>query len=62
MKTYEVTITETLEMTVEVEAKNRLEAEQIISDRWRNGDYILDAETFQGVTFRAHLPERTHER
>lgn len=35
MKTYEVTITETLEMTVEVEAKNRLEAEQIISDRWK---------------------------
>lgn len=33
MKTYKVTITETLEMTVEVEAKNRLEAEQIISDR-----------------------------
>lgn len=62
MKTYEVTITETLEMTVEVEAKNRLEAEQIISDRWKNGDYILDAETFQGVAFRARLPERTHER
>lgn len=62
MKTYEVTITETLEMTVKIEAGNRLEAEQIISDRWRNGDYILDAETFQGVTFRARLPERTHER
>lgn len=62
MKTYEVTITETLEMTVEVEAKNRLEAEQIISDRWRNGDYILDAETFQGVTLQARLPERTYER
>ena len=62
MKTYKVTITETLEMTVEVEAGNRLEAEQIISDRWRNGDYIHDAETFQGVTFKARLPERTHER
>lgn len=62
MKTYKVTITETLEMTVEVEAGNRLEAEQIISDRWRNGDYILDAETFQGVTFQARLPERTYER
>ncbi len=62
MKTYEVTITETLRMTVEVEAKNRLEAEQIVSDRWRDGDYILNAEAFQGVTFRARLPERTHER
>ena len=38
MKQYKVTITETLKMTVEVEAKDRWEAEQLVADNWRNGD------------------------
>ena len=49
MKEYDVTITETLEMTVAVEAESREEAQQIASDNWKNGDYILDADHF---TFR----------
>ena len=53
MREFEVTITETLKMTVTVEAKNRDEAEQIVSDNWRNSDYILDADNFTGVEFDA---------
>lgn len=40
MREYEVTITETLEMTVAVEAESREEAQQIASDNWKNGDFI----------------------
>ena len=36
MKEYDVTITETLKMTVTVKAESQLEAEQIVSDNWRN--------------------------
>ena len=46
MKTYKVKITETLEKVVEVEAEDRDEAEQIVSDAWHNSEYILDAEDF----------------
>ena len=52
MREYEVTITETLEMTVAVEAESREEAQQIASDNWKNGDYNLDADHFKDVTFR----------
>ena len=51
MREYEVTITETLEMTVTVEAESREEAQQIASDNWKNGDYILDADSFRDVEF-----------
>ena len=53
MKEYKVTITETLKMNVFVEAESRLEAEQIVSDRWNNSEYILDAENFVGADFEA---------
>lgn len=52
MREYEVTITETLEMTIAVEAESREEAQQIASDNWKNGDYILDADHCKDVTFR----------
>jgi hypothetical protein len=48
---FEVTIIETLEKTITVTAKNRDEAEQMVKDNWRAGDYILDAECFTGVEF-----------
>ena len=53
MKEYKVTTTETLKMNVFVEAESRLEAEQIVSDRWNNSEYILDAENFVGADFEA---------
>ena len=39
MKEYDVTITETLKMTVTVEAESQLEAEQMVSDNWRGQFY-----------------------
>lgn len=61
MKAYEVTITETLRMKVEAEAESREEAEQLVSDRWRNAEYILDAESFAGVDFKARLQHRNRD-
>ena len=52
-KNYKVRITETLTMTVDVEAHSSDEAEQIASDNWHNSDYILDAGNFVGVEFEA---------
>lgn len=51
MKLFKVTIAETLKLTVEVEANNKAEAEQTVSDNWRNSEYILDADNFHGVKF-----------
>jgi hypothetical protein len=51
MQKYKVKITKILEMTVEVEAENESSAEQQINDKWRNSEYILDADNFIDVTF-----------
>ena len=51
MSMHHVKITETLTMTVEVEADNELRAEQQVHDKWRNGEYVLDSDNFAGVTF-----------
>lgn len=51
MKEYDVTFQETLEMTVSVEAESREEARQMVADRWKNGEYILDADSFKEVEF-----------
>jgi len=55
-KYFKVTITETLKLTVEVEAKDPQEAEQIASDNWRNSMYVLGADNFVGVEFEAENP------
>lgn len=62
MKEFDVTITETLKMTVTVEADSQLEAEQLVSDRWHNSEYILDAENFIGADFKAKRRGRDLER
>lgn len=62
MKEFDVTITETLKMTVTVEADSQLEAEQLVSDRWKNSEYILDAENFTGADFKAKRRSRDLER
>ena len=51
MKEYTIRIKETLEMCVIVEASSVQEAKDKVQTAWENGDYILDAEHFQGVTF-----------
>lgn len=51
MKEYDVKIRETLEMTFTVEAENVMQAREIVERNYKNSDYILDADHFQGVTF-----------
>ena len=51
MKEYDITIRETLEMTVTVEAESREEARRTVADNWKNGEYILDAESFKDGAF-----------
>ena len=53
LKEFEVEITETLRRTVTVEAADRDEAEQIVSDNWKNSEYVLDADNFVSVEFEA---------
>ena len=51
MKEYTVKIKETLEEFVTVEASSAQEAKDKVQIAWENGDYVLDAEHFQCVTF-----------
>ena len=46
---FKVTIIETLRRTVEVEAGDQHEAEQVVSDGLHNSKYILDADDFVEV-------------
>ena len=62
LREYDVTIRETLAMTVTVQAKDRDEAEQIVSDNWRDSEYILDADNFTGVEFEAAPKHRENVR
>jgi len=52
-KPFRVVITETLKLTVEVEAKDQKDAEQLVSDNWRNGMHVLNADNFATVEFEA---------
>ena len=61
MKTYEVTITETLQKTVEVEANSKAEAQELVERKWNDSEYILDAEAFAGVDFDARAKERSRD-
>lgn len=60
-KRFTVTITETLEMKVEVEAENKADAEKIVCEKWNNSEYILDADHFKGVEFTAEKVLRKRE-
>ena len=52
MKNFEVAITETLKKIVTVEAETLDEAEWLAEAAWRRGEYVLDAECFEGVKFK----------
>lgn len=52
---FDVTITETLELTVRVEAHSQQEAEQIVSNDWKKREYVLGPECFTGVEFEISL-------
>ena len=51
MKEFDVTITETLEKKITVEALSKDEAEQAVRDMWNDADIILDADDFIDVSF-----------
>lgn len=51
MKEFEVTITETLQKTVTVEADSKDDALQIAEDMWKDSDIILDADNFVNVEY-----------
>lgn len=61
MKTYQITITETLQKTVEIEANSKAEAESLVEARWNDSEYILDADSFVGVDFSARMNERSRD-
>ena len=61
MNTYKVKITETLEKVVEVEARNKREAEQIVCVAWENEEHVLGADNFARVNFTAELPAKKRE-
>lgn len=61
MKTCEVTTTDTLQKTVEVEANSREEAERQVEKNWNNSEYILDADSFVGVDFSVRINERSRD-
>lgn len=48
-------------MTVTVEAESQMEAEQMVSDNWRKQEYILDADNFTGVDFKARRHTRSRD-
>jgi len=48
---FKVTITETLKRTIKVEANDRQQAEQMVSDGWHDSNYILGSEDFVDVDF-----------
>ena len=48
---YEVTIRESLQRTVTVEAESAEQAQAIIEGKYDNAIYVLDADDFSGVEF-----------
>lgn len=52
MKTYNISITEVLKTTVDIQAETLEEAVQIVKDRYRDQEITLTADDFTGqVTF-----------
>jgi hypothetical protein len=50
-KKFLLSITETYEKQIEVNAENSIQAEEIARDVYFNGDEILDKHCFSGVDF-----------
>ena len=58
---FKVTIIETLKRTVTVEADNRDDAEQMVSDDWHNSKYVLDSGDYTGVRFEVKVTSDVKE-
>lgn len=61
MKTYDVTITETLEMTVTIRADSLAEAEEIAENEWNKENNVLTAEHFQRASFYAKERQKSRD-
>lgn len=61
MREYEITIRETLEKTVTVEAESRDDAIYLAERLWKDGYYILGSEEFVGVDFEEKKTERSRD-
>ena len=48
MREFEVTVTEMLKKKVVIEAETAEKAEIEATERWYDGDYIIDGRTLQG--------------
>ena len=48
---FDVTVTETLEQIVRVEAHSPKEAEQLVAKDWAKKEFVLDAESFTCAEF-----------
>lgn len=51
MKEFEVTVTETLQRAVKVEADSKDDAIQMVEDMYRDSEIILDSEDYAGVEY-----------
>ena len=56
-KEYEIEIEETLQKVVKVKANSLDEAIDIVEEKYRNQEYILDSEDFKGVEFSEYKDE-----
>ena len=54
---FHVIVTETFQLTIEIEADSREKAEQIVSADWRRGEFTLGPECFAGVEFEVKRAE-----
>ena len=50
-KEYEIEIEEVLQKVVKVKANSLDEALDIVEEKYRNQEYVLDSEDFKGVEF-----------
>lgn len=62
MREFEVTVTEMLKKKVVIEAETAEKAEIEATERWYDGDYIIDGKNFAGVTFDVKEVQREPER
>ena len=58
MKNYKVTIIETLQMEVEVEADNAADAKSLIENEYNNKKHVLDSSNLKQVSFMTRSAER----
>jgi hypothetical protein len=62
VREFEVTVTEMLKKKVVIEAETAEKAEIEVTERWYDGDYIIDGKNFAGVTFEVKEVQREPER